>query len=55
MMQIIHDAATGVDTIIEVPNEQYVEPTPQPPTIEERVSYVETDLGEIVTILEAIV
>lgn len=45
----------GTWLVSEILSEPYIEPEPQLPTIEERVSYVETDLNEIVTILEAIV
>lgn len=47
---------TGEETIIEVPDEpiEQVEPTPQEPTIEERLNNVETDVVTVKEILEVI-
>lgn len=35
MMQITHDAVTGINTISEVPDDKYVEPLPPVPTATE--------------------
>ena len=43
------------ETIYEdVPDEPYIEPTSQPPTIDERVDAVETDVDDIITVLAVI-
>ena len=55
MKQLIYNAQTKEETIIELPDEPITEPQPSEPTLEERVAQVETDTDEIVNVLAEIV
>lgn len=49
-----YDVTTKTVTYTEEPDAPVLTPTPQPPSIEERVDAVETDVDDIITVLAVI-